>query len=243
MAQTPQHNPISFLARMCWNKNFLGKPTARKDVKCVLSLSRQMTHPRVRTPRRMPAGAGSLPAMISARRCLARSVTSITAFLARFGRGFFATSAGLSAAAGPRSTKAGEAGAAAVLLLNARQACSAGTRATDAAANFCRCMSGITGCAIAAQPSLIRDTMHAAAMVSLDSQPKHVKSTSIRNEGVLVPAAGWWVLRNSIWLKAYENKFRKFQSVVPKRSMTLLFFFWSFLSVISSGTCNAGADA
>ena len=97
-----------------------------------------VAHPRVRTPRRTPAGAGSLPAMISASLALARSVTSITAFLTRFARGgFFAAAeaaAGRSAAAGSRSTRlADAAGLAWEALERARQACSEGVGAGKAA--------------------------------------------------------------------------------------------------------------
>jgi hypothetical protein len=60
-------------------------------------------YPRVRTPSRTPAGMGSLPATISARRSLARSVTSITAFRTRFTRGFFWAAV---CASGLRSAKA-----------------------------------------------------------------------------------------------------------------------------------------
>ena len=44
------------------------------------------THPRVRTPSRMPTGAGSLPATISASRTFARSDTSSTALRTRLER-------------------------------------------------------------------------------------------------------------------------------------------------------------
>ena len=54
---------------------------ARADDRISLS-----THPRVRTPSRMPTGAGSLPATISASRTFARSDTSSTALRTRLER-------------------------------------------------------------------------------------------------------------------------------------------------------------
>ena len=86
-------------------------------------------YPRVRTPSLMPAGAGFLPAMISARRVLARSVTSITAFLTLVG--FFC--AGLFSAGRLStvfcSTKADADVAVSGLLLRDRQACKYGAGA------------------------------------------------------------------------------------------------------------------